>query len=402
MKKTTILTGIATLAAHGVLHADGFHLAGQAPEAVGKGNAFVATANTAAAVYYNAAGLAQLDAAEVQAGFYSIDLDVTAELALGGSEKLKTGVVTTPQIYAAMPVAENFVMGFGLNTPFGLSGDWGIGNSFRQVTTSAELEYVTLWIVGGYKVSETFFVGGGVGFHSADVDLRRGLAPSPSTDEFSFEGDDYAVSWTLSALWQPSEKHSFGIVYRSKTEFDLEGRTTSSLHSASASSSVDGFVTPETLAVGYSYRPNACWNIEANIEWVGWSDFGTLTLSSSFPAPLAALNTVPIVYNWEDSYIYSIGAERDLGGGWKARFGYNFIESAQPDANFDPVVADADRHWITLGIGHRGESWSWDAAYQYAFSDRTVSGAVGPTGPLVNGEYKSRFHSLSISARYEF
>ncbi len=394
-----MIVGVASLATQGMLQADGFHLAGQAPEAVGKGNAFVATANTAAAVYYNAAGLTQLDAASVQAGFYSIDLNVSANLDLGGSQKLKTGIVTAPQIYGAVPINEDFVLGFGLNTPFGLSGEWGLNNSFRQITTQAELEYATFWLVGGYKVSETLSVGGGIGVHSADVDLRRGLAPSPSSDEFSFKGDDFGVSWTLSALWQPSAKHSLGIVYRSKTEFDLEGTTRSGLHGVSAASSVDGFVTPDTLAVGYSYRPNACWNIEANIEWVGWSKLGTMTLSSRFPGPLAALNTLPLPYEWEDSYIYSIGAEYDLGDGWKARFGYNFIESAQPDANYDPSVADADRHWLTLGVGHQGESWSWDAAYQYAFSDRSVGAAASP---LVQGDYKSRFHSLSVSARYEF
>ncbi|MEJ6777989.1 MAG: hypothetical protein QNK86_00800, partial [Akkermansiaceae bacterium] len=64
-----------------------------------------------------------------------------------------------------------------------------------------------------------------------------------------------------------------------------------------------------------------------------------------------------------------------------------------------PGVGDADRHWLTCGIGHRGETWSWDVAYQYAFSDRNVTGAIDP---LVNGRYKSRFHSLSASARYEF
>ncbi len=251
-----MIVGVASLATQGVLQADGFHLAGQAPEAVGKGNAFVATANTAAAVYYNAAGLTQLDEASVQAGFYSIDLNVTADLDLGGKERLKTGVVTAPQIYGAVPINEDFVLGFGLNTPFGLSGDWGSNNSFRTVTTQAELEYATFWLVGGYKVSETLSVGGGIGIHSADVDLRRGLAPSPSTDEFSFKGDDVGVSWTVSALWQPAEKHSFGIVYRSKTEFDLKGTTKSTFHGASARASVDGFVTPDTLAVGYSYRPN--------------------------------------------------------------------------------------------------------------------------------------------------
>ena len=40
--------------------ANGFYVPVQAPEATARGNAWLATANTAAAVYYNAAGLAQI------------------------------------------------------------------------------------------------------------------------------------------------------------------------------------------------------------------------------------------------------------------------------------------------------------------------------------------------------
>ncbi|MBT8044539.1 MAG: outer membrane protein transport protein, partial [Verrucomicrobiae bacterium] len=376
---------MAALASHGVAQADGFHLAGQSPEAVGKGNAFVATANSAAAVYYNAAGLTQLEDSSVQVGFYSIDLDIEARTA-GGTYSTQQDIQIAPQIYSAFRVNDKWVMGVGLNSPFGLASEWSDNSSFRTTATSSELEYATLWVVGGYEVSETLSVGGGIGFHHADIDLRRGIA-APG-DEFSFQGDDQAVSWTLSVHWKPSEKHAFGVVYRSETDFTLQGRSEARPYLPSESAQVE-LTTPATLAVGYSYRPNERWNIEANVEWVDWSVLGTLVLEQG-----SGNQAIP--FEWEDALIYSIGAEYDFGNGYLGRFGYNFIESAQPDTFYNPGVGDADRHWLTCGIGRRSECWSWDLAYQYAFSNRTVTGAVGPFA-AANGEYKSRFHSLSFT-----
>jgi len=392
IKRTSLTVGMAFMAAHGVAFADGFHLAGQSPEAVGKGNAFVATANTAAAVYYNAAGLTQLDGSSVQVGFYSIDLDIEARTA-GGKSNTKQGIQVAPQIYSAFRVSDKAVFGVGLNSPFGLASEWSDTSSLRTTATVSELSYVTLWLVGGYEVSDTLSVGGGIGIHHADISLQRGIGVPG--DEFSFEGDDQGISWTLSVHWKPVEKHTFGAVYRSKTDFTLEGEREvrpAAYGIVDTSAKVD-FTTPASLAVGYSYRPNEKWNLEANIEWVNWGDFGTLVLEQDGAGNLA------LPFEWEDAFIYSIGAEYDFGNGYLGRFGYNFIESAQPDANYTPGVGDADRHWLTCGVGHRGEVWSWDAAYQYAFSDRNVTGAIDPT---VNGRYKSRFHSLSLSARYEF
>ncbi|MGB0992291.1 MAG: OmpP1/FadL family transporter [Akkermansiaceae bacterium] len=388
MKKTHALV-CCSLALSSACLADGFRLAGQSPEAVGKGNAFVATANTAAAVYYNAAGLTQLDGSSAQVGFYNIVLDIEGSVA-GGKFEIDKELQTAPQIYSHFRVNEKFVMGVGLNSPFGLATDWGDSTSFRTTATSSEVIYATLWVVGAYQLSDTLSVGGGIGIHHADVTLNRGVA-APG-DEFSFSGNDQALSWTLSLLWQPSEKHSFGMVYRSQTDFTLKGKAEAFPYTPAENGSVD-FITPATFAVGYSYRPNKCWNIEANIEWADWSQFDTLVLEQSVSPDLA------IPFAWEDALVYSLGAEYDMGNGYQIRFGYNLIESAQPDANFTPGVADADRHWLTFGVGHKGESWSWDAAYQYGFSDRTVGAAADPS---VQGKYKSRFHSLSFSARYEF
>ena len=371
--------------------ANGFYVPVQAPEATARGNAWLATANTAAAVYYNAAGLAQLDEAEVVVGAYGIRLGIEAESAAGDYDNDATWTVL-PQIYGAVPINDKLVAGFGLNTPFGLATDWGGATQFRQLAITTELEYLTGWLVAAYQLTDTLSFGGGLGIHHADMSLRRGLSPMPATDFLEFNGDGQAVSWTISAFYKPCDLHSFGLVYRSKSDFSLDGQSRISVLPGTLSASMD-LITPATLAAGYAFQPNQDWSFEVNIEWVNWEELDTLVLSQ------AGLPNSPVPFNWDSNFIYSIGCTRFLADGWHISAGYNFIENSQPDATFNPGVSDADRHWINIGFGRRTKTLDFNFAYQYAFSNRDVHGSPGG---LADGRFKSRFNGLMLDLGWRF
>lgn len=371
--------------------ANGFYVPVQAPEATARGNAWLATADTASAVYYNAAGLAQLRAPELVVGTYGIRLGIEAETASGSYENDAEWSLL-PQIYGAIPLNDKLVAGFGINTPFGLATDWGSNTQFRMLAMTTELEYVTGWMVLGYQLTDTLSIGGGFGIHHADMGLRQGISMAPATDVFEFNGDGQALSWTVSALWKPAEQHSVGLVYRSKTDFSLDGRSRASIFPGELPASLD-LVTPASLAVGYAYRPCPEWSFEANIEWVNWEELNTLVLSQ------AGLPNTPITFNWDSNFIYSVGCTRFLDGGWQISAGYNFIENSQPDATFNPGISDADRHWLNVGFGRKTESFEFNFAYQYAFSDRDVHGSPGT---LADGKYKSRFNGLMLDCIWRF
>lgn len=368
--------------------ANGFYIPVQAPEATAKGNAWLATADTASAVYYNAAGLTQLEAPEIVVGAYGIQLGIEADTRTGTFEN-KDEWSVLPQIYGAMPVNDKLVAGFGLNTPFGLASDWGSNTPFRWLAMTTELDYATGWVVMAYEVTDTLSIGGGFGVHYADLNMTRGLFTG--SDSFEFDGNDEALSWTLSALWKPAEQHSVGLVYRSKTDFTLDGDTRNSYVPGSTDASLD-FMTPATVAVGYAYRPCAEWSFEANLEWVNWDELNTLTLAQAGP-------DTPIAFDWDSNFIYSIGCTRFFDGGWSASAGYNYIENSQPDSTFSPGISDANRHWLNVGCGRKTESFDFSFAYQYAFSDRDVKNSPGN---MADGTYKSRFNGFMMNFQWRF
>ncbi len=306
--KTPLFVSVCALGTGSVL-ANGFNVPVQSPEATARGNAWLATANTAAAVYYNAAGLTQIKSTEVEVGAYAVMLGLEADLDSGAHAKADNNWAVLPQIYAAVPINEKLVGGFGLNTQFGLATDWGQGSQFRLLSTETQLDYFTAWFVLGYEITDTWSIGGGLGVSYADLTYGRFTTVAPSVDLPSkFEGDDVAPSWTISTRWQPSDHHAFGLVYRSKTDFSLKGDFEIKGAVASEAARLD-FMTPSTLAGGYAYSPNKEWTFEANIEWVNWDEFNSFNLSS----PTTGTNSVP--FNWKSNFIYSVGATR-YSRGW--------------------------------------------------------------------------------------
>jgi long-chain fatty acid transport protein len=393
MKRQALLLFSTSALTIAPVFGNGFYIPVQAPEATSRGNAWLATANTAAAVYYNAAGLTQLDSPEVVAGAYAVMLGLEADLDSGIQEEADNDWAVLPQIYAAMPINDKLVAGVGLNTPFGLATDWGQSSQFRLLATETELTYVTAWLVLGYEVTDTLSIGGGIGISYADLKFGRFQTVAPGVDLPSqFEGDDEAVSWTISTRWQPTEQHAFGLVYRSKTDFDLKGNFEITGTPINESAKSD-FMTPATLGGGYAYTPCKEWSFEVNVEWVNWDQLNSLNLSS------ASTGTTSLPFNWDSNFIYSVGATRYFDNGWNVSAGYNFIENSIPDSNFNPGVADADRHWLNAGVGRQYDSFKWNFAYQYAFSDNDVSGSPGG---LADGTFKSRFHGLMMNCNWQF
>ncbi len=369
---------------------NGFYVPVQSPEATSRGNAWLATANSAAAVYYNAAGLTQLDSPELHVGVYGVKLGLEANLDSGVTEEADNNWAVLPQIYAAFPINDRLVGGVGLNTTFGLSTDWGQNSQFRDLATETELQYLTAWFVLGYKLTDTWSVGGGFGVSRADLTIGQ-FVPGLNLPS-RFKGDDEGLSWTISTRWAPTEQHAFGLVYRSKTDFKLKGDLEIKGALPEESASLD-FMTPASLAGGYAYSPCKEWTFEANIEWVNWDQFNSFDLKSG------STGSTQKDFNWNSNFIYSVGATRFLEDGWSISAGFNFIENSVPDHNYNPGVSDANRYWYNAGFGRRCESFSWNFAYQFAFSDREVHGSEGG---LADGTFKSRFHGIMLDLDWRF
>jgi long-chain fatty acid transport protein len=225
-------------------------------------------------------------------------------------------------------------------------------------------------------------------------DLGTGAAIPGSY--FRYKGDDIGFAGAIGVRWQPHEQHAFGLNYQTGSSFDLNGKTEGTDYLSNDSSAQMDFMTPDRVAVGYSYRPKPGWNIEANIEWLNWDELNTLTVKTS---SVPQTDTMPVTFDWKSSFIYEIGASYTTENGYIFAIGYDYNESSQPDRNFTPGVCDADLQWLNLGFGRKYGDSQWMLTYQFGYSNRKVDSA---TEELANGRYQSRHNALVLAWQQGF
>src|SRR5437899_5537534 len=91
----------------------GIRIADQDPFATARGNAFAATADNPSAIYYNPAGITQIEGQSVSAGLYAISTRVKFEPNGGPTAKTKGDYHELPQVYYVIS-PKDLPLSFGL------------------------------------------------------------------------------------------------------------------------------------------------------------------------------------------------------------------------------------------------------------------------------------------------
>src|SRR5689334_518463 len=110
--------------------ANGFALPDQDAFASARGEAFVATADNPSAIYYNPAGITQLEGNNLRGGIYGIYLDPTYRPPNGAPNAANTyhienKLAAVPQFFCthtleSLPLS----IGLGIYSPYGLGVSW--------------------------------------------------------------------------------------------------------------------------------------------------------------------------------------------------------------------------------------------------------------------------------------
>ena len=124
-----------------LVHGLGIRIADQDPLATARGNAFVATADNPSAIYYNPAGITQLEGQNFRAGFYAITLHSAYTAQLTGTESdTKDEVQVAPQVFfVCSPKEQPLSYGLGFYSPYGLGLEWPDNTGIRTFATKARI-----------------------------------------------------------------------------------------------------------------------------------------------------------------------------------------------------------------------------------------------------------------------
>jgi long-chain fatty acid transport protein len=398
---------VSTLLFPSHVFALGIRVPDQDAAAIARGNAFVATADNPSAIFYNPAGITQLDGINSRSGIYGIYLNDHYENDSGASVNTKHKLQPVPQFFLTA-TCPNHPLSFGLGvySPYGLGMEWHQNAPFLNapsgfnVPQKGQMQYITVNPVVAYKPIKTLSIAAGLSYNHAESEL---LFRPFGVDYARFRGRDDDIGYNFGILWQPLEQHSFGITYRSETTMDLTGHSDTHFVAGlpfpfpvnvSGRNAQTVFKFPQTIVAGYSFRPNTNWNFEFDADWTDWHRLKNLTLADANTG--AQLQSLPL--NWQSSWMFELGVTRYLANNWRLSGGYMFSQDSTPSAHFNPIIPDSNRHIFSVGVGKRYKRMSWDATYQLSYGpERTISGEPG-----INGTYQFISHALAVSMGYHF
>jgi long-chain fatty acid transport protein len=371
-----------------------FRLPNQDPEGIARGNAFAATADNPSAIYYNPAGITQLEGQTISAGMYLVSAHTEYTSPTGAKAQTDDKFQPVPQLYYVYsPTNSPLSFGLGVYAPYGLSLDWGTP-PFKTLAENGKLLYATINPIVAWKIHRTLSVGIGPTINYSEAELNRAMGII-SGDQFRFKGHGVDYGFNAGLLWQPHEQWSLGVNYRSATKINYRGESEANPIFAPRGTSAS-IPFPQFVVGGISFRPTEKWNVEFDVDWTDWNSVNTVQFKNT------SFGTVPFVLNYQSSFMYEFGVTRKFANGYFASIGYFYSENSSPDANFNPIVPDGDLHLGSFGVGHKGKRWDLTVAYHFATNGdgRVVRGST-PAG-LADGTYKTFNQAVNFSAVFKF
>ncbi len=387
--------------------------------ATGMAGAYVGIVDDPLAIYWNPAGLLQVEGKQIIIGSTFVKGYASYEIPTGQTEDNQPEWQPIPHLAFSLPLSETVAWGVGFYMPFGLKQEWSDESVYKYNSIESEISLNKLHTGVSYRVNEDFIAGAGIGWDWASIDAKSvGLLsyfpPDPlpylAETDLSAEGEDYSSN--LGFLWSPAEEWCIGFVWRSETKVDFDGTITltSGVYPQESRNFDMEFTFPQTASIGASYKGLEKWLFAAQVDWTKWSSMDTLIQKLDSPISLfnptnpfapAVVDEVVTGRNWEDTYSFHLGTEYKLNSDLVLRAGYMWDPSPVPGETLDPLMFDTSTHRLSVGLGYTFGDWEINGAYMYSKGVEKEAGDSKNLFPT-DGDYDSKSHVAEISLIYRF
>ncbi len=412
----------------GTVFAAGFALIEQSTSNMGSAYAGgSASAEDASTIYFNPAGMTELDSTEAVFGLHIVQPSTRfsdtassgpAGVSLGsdaGGDAGATGFI--PNFYYTREVAPQFKFGLGINAPFGLSTEYDKTWIGRYHAIESHMQSLNINPSLAYRASNQLSLGAGISLQYLSVELTNaidqaalcsgaGIAPCagvPTTNDgyAKVTGTSWGWGANLGLLYKFSDATRIGAAWRSSIKHELEGdakfdnidpvlKGAGFFANTDASAKTD---LPATLSVSGYHQIDSRWTLMGDITWTQWSNFEELRIK--YDAGTQGDSVQP--EEWEDSLRYALGAHYRHSNQTLLRIGVAYDETPIPNAELrTPRIPSNNRTWLALGLNYRvSPQLSFHLGYAHLFVDDTKISDTNKLKAKLDGEFESKVNIVS-------
>lgn len=406
--------------------ASGFLIYEHGASAMAMAGAFVSLANDPTAIFHNPAGIAFLKGTQFSLGTTLIWSKSKMELPNWPVQSQQnweqiSQVFYPSTVYFTQSLGEKVTLGLGFFSPYGLGAKWPKENPLKYLGYEDDMKTFFFNPTVAVKLAENVSIGVGISYVYSTVEFklvdRVDLSPlNPYLGVYdvpaSLEGNGSAFALNGGLLYR-GNKFSLGFNWRGGFSLDYKGDLTLDTGGLPAAvqpvfpNKAGGNTTfhfPHILGIGASYSVTEKFLLTADVHFVLWSSFDKYEVE--FDNVL--IPTMVVEQKWDDSFLLRGGFQYMINSSFALRGGVLYDQTPQPVESTDPLLPDADRVAVTVGIGYKLGKFVLDLAFQHeVFSDRKAPNRSVLIHPLLGinlgeGTYKTTANLLGISFGYVF
>lgn len=359
--------------------ASGFQLLEQ--NASGIGNAYAgsaAVADNASTIYFNPAGMTQLQEREISGGLAAVNPSFNfhdqgsqvGALSGTGNGGDAGGWSFIPNGYASWALNKDLYVGIGIGAPFGLKTEYDDRWLGAAQATMFEVKTLNINPSVAYRLNDQVSLGAGVNWQRLEAEYTRqvgtyaGAHPVIGNADFTLVKStmnlkDDAWGWNVGVLFAPSPSTKFGVSYRSEVRYRTTGdvqlssdgsptgvATMNLLKANGAESDLRaGLTLPSTLIMSLTHKLDDRWEILGDASRTGWSSIPKVDIMRTSGEKAQTLDT-----DFRDAWRLAVGANYQYNDAWKLKFGVAYDQTPVKRAETRLAsLPDNDRVWLSLG-----------------------------------------------------
>ncbi|WP_026957716.1 outer membrane protein transport protein [Aliagarivorans taiwanensis] len=354
MKHTSkTLIALAIAAATSQAHAAGFQLNSQSATGIGRafaGDAVIA--DNASVLSRNPAAMAMFDRPELSVGAAIADVKIKVSDAVYhglidsnlGSIDDAGSTKVIPNIYYIHPINNKWAVGVAAFSNFGTGTDTSGLNSANspgfqnQFLGNTELTTINFNASVSYRINEQLSLGAGIDIIHGAGEIHRGEAIPTTGSLLDVDADGIGIGGIVGATYELNKDHRFGLSYRFSPTVNASGDVKK--FGAAGLDEIDVPV-PDIFQIAGYHKVASQVALHYTAQWTGWSEFDRISSNGGEEIK---------VYNWDDSWLFSVGATYYLNPQWELRVGY-MHDQGVVGGNSEPSISipDSDRNWYTAG-----------------------------------------------------
>lgn len=405
--RSSRVLGLGLLLAPASARASGFHVDEQDARATGRAGAVTASTNNPSAIYYNSAGIADLEGLHVELGGSLVRPSGEFRSAVDGvTTEADTQTFVLPQLFASWRATDLLAIGVGAYAPFGLALKWPASSPGRTNVRQADLQTFFITPTVALNLSRGvpgLSFGAGLDLVPASVHLERDILFGTDTGSVALSGDAFGVGARVGLMYRPPAlpEVAIGLSYRSPVVLDFSGQVDFDAGQPYRSAlppdgDTETSVTlPQMVSVGFQFSPLPELQLELDGNWRGWSSYDRLDIE----LPDGSVDTQ--AKDWNDSLTLRLGGEYTIQERWSVRAGAIWDEAPVPAERLDFQVPDADRVDFSLGFGARiTEQLRVDLAALYVLPQKRSTATAEPLEPPTKGRFAIDVWVIGLSVGF--